>query len=112
MTSRSQMGNFESWLLGRVAQAVEAGDVPADLLTKLRAGLDAGQENPQEESHAIAIRRIADLAGVTSERASETRAAIEALPLVTRDLLVRRITEAWLEGQRQCYRSHAAGGGR
>jgi hypothetical protein len=33
------IGGFETWLLRRVAQAVEAGEVPASLLTELQAEL-------------------------------------------------------------------------
>ncbi len=35
--------SFESWLLRRVAQAVEAGEVPEALLTELQAELEAAQ---------------------------------------------------------------------
>jgi hypothetical protein len=62
------MDAFESWLVRRVGQAVEAGEVPADLLTELRAELDAALERPQEEGHAAAVRQIADLAGVNQDK--------------------------------------------
>ena len=32
--------NFETWLLHRVAQAVEAAEIPADLLTELQAEIE------------------------------------------------------------------------
>jgi hypothetical protein len=99
------LADFESWLLHRVAQAVEAGEVPADLLTELQAELDAAQEKPQEESHADAIQHIADLARVPEEEAAQTLAAIEAQPSVTRELLMRQFVEAWLAGQRDAYRT-------
>lgn len=44
---------------------------------------------------------IADLAGVGETQAAETLATIEAQPTVTRELLMRRFVEAWLEGQRR-----------
>ncbi len=91
----------ESWLLRCVVQAVEAGEVPAALLTELQAEIEAAKESPQEEGHAAAIRHIADLAGVDSEMAAEVLATMEALSTVTRELLMRRIAEAWLEGQRK-----------
>ena len=100
---------FEPWLLHRVAQAVEAGEVSADLLTELRAEIDAARERPQEEGHAAAIQHVADLAGVPEEEAAKSLAAIEAQPSVTRELLMRRIAEAWLEGQRKAYRARREG---
>jgi hypothetical protein len=85
------MHAFESWLLHRVAQAVEAGDVPGDLLTELQAELVAARESPQGEGHAAANRQIADLADVDREKAAEALAAIEAQPTVTQELMMRRV---------------------
>jgi hypothetical protein len=93
---------FETWLLRRVAQAVEAGEVPAELVTELQSELAAARERPQEEGRAAAIRQIADLADVDREKAAEVLASIEAQPTITRELLMRRIAKAWLEGQRMC----------
>ena len=67
---------IDSWLLRRVAQAVEAGDVSADLLTELQAEIDVTRERPQAESHASAIQTIADIAGVPE---AEARSALEAI---------------------------------
>lgn len=55
------MDTFEPWLLRRVAQAVEAGEVPAGFLTELHAELAAAQARPQEEGRAAAIQHIAGL---------------------------------------------------
>ena len=90
---------FESWLLHRVAQAVEAGEVPASLLAELQTEIQVARGKPQAEGHAAAIFQIADLADVDREEAAEVLASIEAQPTVTRELLMRRIAEAWLEGQ-------------
>jgi hypothetical protein len=49
------MEGFESWLLRRVAQAVEAAEVSADLLTEFRAEFDATRARPHEEGRAAAI---------------------------------------------------------
>lgn len=97
------MEGFEAWLLRRVAQAVEAGEVPTRLLTELQAEFEAARALPQYEGHAAAVRQIADLAGVDPERAAETLATIEAQPTVTRELLMRRIAEAWLAEQRKAF---------
>ncbi len=89
---------FEVWLLHRVAQAVEAGEILADLLAILQGEFDAAREKLQEEAHAAAIQHIADLAEVPEEEAAKTLAAIEGQPSVARALLMRRFVEAWLEG--------------
>ncbi len=97
------MGTFETWLLRRVAQAVESGEVPAALLTELQAEIEAARDRPQEESHAGAVRDIAEQLGISVAEAERALAALEAQPTVTRELLMRRIVEAWLEGQPKTY---------
>lgn len=44
-------------------------------------------------------------AGGSLEQAEESLSALEAQPSVTWERLMRRIAEAWLEGQREAYRS-------
>ncbi len=46
---------FEPWLLPRAAEAVEAGGVPADLLTEPHTEMEQAGEFPQEEGHALAV---------------------------------------------------------
>jgi hypothetical protein len=75
---------FETWLLHRVAQAVEAGEVPADLLTELQAELVAARERPEEEA---AVQNLAALAEIPEEEAAKALAAIEARARVRRQLL-------------------------
>ena len=91
---RDPLDTFEPWLLHRVAQAVEAGEVPASLLTELQTEIQAAKGRPQAEGHAAAVQQIADLADVDREKAAEALASIEAQPTVTRELLMRRIAEA------------------
>ncbi len=93
--------NFESWLLHRVAQAVEAGDVPGHLFTELRGRIQVAREKPAEVGMADAVRTIAEIAGVSRERAGELLASLETQPTVRREAFLRRVTEVWLEGQRQ-----------
>jgi hypothetical protein len=95
---------FESWLLHREAQAFEAGEVPADLLGELQAEFEAARGRPQEEAHGDAIRDIAEKLGVPEEEVERGLTAIEAQPTVTREVLVRRITEVWLEVKQKVYR--------
>ncbi len=97
--------DFETWLRRRVAKAVEAGEVPASLLTELQAEIETARAVPQDVGDAAAIRQISDLARVPEEEAAKTIAAIEAQPTVMRELLMRRFVEAWLAGQREAYRT-------
>ncbi len=92
---------FETWFLRQVAQAVEAGEVPATLLTHLQAEIETARERPAAESHDAAVRHVAEIAEVDEAHAREVLEAIEAQPTVTRELLMRRIAKAWLEGQRR-----------
>ncbi len=93
-----------TWLPHRVAQAVEAGEEPADLLTNSRRNLtrterDArnSETQPQPSSTSRTSRRF------PKEEAAKTLAAIEAEPNMTRELLMRRIAEAWLAVQRRSF---------
>lgn len=104
------MESFEAWLLRRVAQAVEAGDVPAQLPEDLRAEFEAARSVSQEEGHIAALRRIADIAGVSLERAAEVLATIESQSSVARELFMRGIAEVWLEGHRKAYRRDGSEG--
>ena len=83
--------DFESWLLHRVAQAVEAGEVSADLLTELQGECEAAKERPQDEGEAAAIRQVADLVGISEERAAKVLSAIDAGKTVARQRLLRGI---------------------
>jgi hypothetical protein len=44
---------FETWLLRPVVQAVEAGEVPADLLAELQAEFEASNPLPSRSTTAI-----------------------------------------------------------
>ncbi len=95
------MERFESWLLRRVAQAVEAGAVSSHLLTELRDEFEATREKPPEVGLAEAIRTFTEIAGVSQEQAEAMLASLEAQPSVTREAFLRRVAEAWLEEQRR-----------
>ncbi len=102
--SPESLEGFQHWLVRRVAQAVEAGEVSEALLTELQAECEAAQEKPQAEAHAAAIQHLAILVGEAEERVRSVLEAIDAQPTVTREFLLRRFAEAWLEGQRKAYR--------
>jgi predicted ArsR family transcriptional regulator len=49
------------------------------------------------------VRDIAERLGISATQVKRALAALEAQPTVTRELLIRRIADAWLEGQRKVY---------
>ncbi len=102
--------SFESWLLRRVAQAVEASEVPADLLTDLQAEIEAAKDLPQEDGHARAVQDIGERLGIPVEEVEKGLSVLEGQPSMTREVLMRRIAEAWLEGQRKGCRERGSSG--
>jgi len=76
------MESFEAWLVRRVAQAVEAGEVPADLLAELRAEFEASRGKPPEQSETDAVRGIAVQLQMPVENVEVGLAALEAQPRV------------------------------
>jgi hypothetical protein len=98
------MESFLTWLHHRVAQAVEAGKVSADLLAELQGECEATRTLPQEEGHARAVHDIAERLGIQVDQVEQGLNALEGQPTVTRELLVRRIAAAWLEAERKAYR--------
>ncbi len=72
-----------------------------DLLTELQAEFEAARERPREDGEAAAVRQIAEIVGISEERAARVLASIEAEIATARQLVLRRIAEAWLEGQRK-----------
>jgi hypothetical protein len=94
---------FETWLLQRVAHAVEAGEVSADLLTDLQAEIATAHGRPPENRHAVAIQQLAERFDLSVDRLKELPAGLEAQPSVTRELLLRWVVEAWFGRQREEY---------
>jgi hypothetical protein len=91
---------FETWLLQRVARAVEAGEVSAALLTDLQAEITEAHEKPSDERHALAIQELAERFALSVDTFQDLLAALAAQPSVTRELLLRQFVEAWLKEQR------------
>jgi len=81
---------IERWLLQRVAHAVEAGEVSANLLTELQVGIAEAGERPPDERHSVAVQELADRFGLRMDQLKELLAGLEAQPHVTRELLSRR----------------------
>ena len=102
-------GSDESWLLSRVAQAIEAGEVPADLLSELQAEFETSREKPPEQSQADAVQDIAIELQMPVEKVEAGLAALEVQPLVVREVLIRRIAEKRLEAKRTPQRTKQSG---
>lgn len=85
------MDAFEAWLLRRVAQVVEAGNVPATLLAELWAEIEAPRERPQAQSHANAVRDISVELQMPVEKVEAGLATLETKPRVIREVLLQRI---------------------
>jgi len=71
------MERFGPWLPCRVAQAVEAGDVPGNLLTELQAELEAMRERPRGGRQTATRRHVADPASWSEEVAAESVVRVE-----------------------------------
>ncbi len=97
------MEAFESWLVHRVAQVVEAGEVSADLLAELRREIEQTRDLSQAEGHTLAVQDIAERVGLPVDRVEMLLSAIEAQPSVTRQLLICQFVEEWLAKQRELY---------
>ena len=91
-------------------QAVEAGEVPADLLTELSAEMEQAKELPQEDGHALAVQDIGERLRLPLDQVETVLGALEAQPTVTRELLLRRIIEVWLARQWGAYRARGPAG--
>ncbi len=100
------LDGFESWLLQRVARAVEAGEVSADLLTELRDAITDTQDRPQAEGHAAAVHDVATRLGMPLEQAERSLENLERLPIATREAFLRRVAETWLAEQAALYGRH------
>ncbi len=98
---------FEAWLLRRLAQAVEAGEVTADLLSELQAEFESSRDKPPDQSHSDALQDIAVELGMPVEKVEAGLAALEAQPRMIREAIMRRIAQKWLEAQRKAYQGRS-----
>lgn len=95
------MAGFAAWLCRRVVTAVEAGEIPADLLAELVAELEAARERSHDEGQAAALDVIVERLGQPLEEAASQHAHLEVQTEAVRLSLLQRIAEAWLQGQRK-----------
>jgi len=101
---------FATWLLHRVAEAVEGNEVSADLLTDLHAAMVDARSRSPEARDALALMDLAERVNLPVDELSELLATLEAQPTVVRERFLRRFVEAWLMQQRELYDADHHGG--
>ena len=101
---------FETWLLHRVAEAVEGDEVSADLLTDLHAAIAEARARPPEAQDALALMELAERVNLPVDHLTELLATLEAQPIEMRERFLRRFVEAWLVHQREAYDVEHHGG--
>ena len=101
---------FETWLLHRVAEAVECDEVSAALLTELHAEIAEARARPPETRDALALMELADRVNLPVDQLTELLSALQVQPPVARERFLRRFVEAWLVQQREAYDVEQHGG--
>jgi hypothetical protein len=101
---------FETWLLHRVAEAVEGREVSADLLTELHAAIADVRARPPEARDALALMELAERVNLPVDHLTELLATLQARPTAVRERFLRRFVEAWLMRQRELYDADQPGG--
>ena len=101
---------FETWLLHRVAEAVEGNEVSATLLTDLHAAIAEVRARPPEARDALALMDLAERVNLPVDHLTELLATLQAQPTVVRERFLRRFVEAWLMQQRELYDAGHHGG--
>ncbi len=94
---------FETWLLHRVAEAVEGREVSADLLTELHDAIAEVRARPPEARDTLALIELAERVNVPEDHLTELLATLAAQPIEARERFLRRFVEAWLVQQREEY---------
>ena len=86
---------FETWLLRRVAEAVEGGEVSATLLKELHAAIAEARERPAEARDALALMDLAERVNLPVDHLTELLATLQAQPTVARE---RFLAGSWRRG--------------
>ena len=83
---------FETWLLRRVAEAIEGNEeVSANLLTELRTALAEVRARPPEARDSLARMELAERVNLPADYLTELLAALEAQPAVARERFLHRL---------------------
>ncbi len=93
----------EHWLLRRIAQAVEAEELPAQLLTDLDTAIAAMRAEPVKVRREQTIQFLADVTDLPVTTVDQGLQAFERGGLERQERLLQAILDEWLEAQRQAY---------
>lgn len=102
--------SFETWLLHRVAEAVEGNEVSATLLTDLHAAIAEVRARPPEARDTLALMELTERVNLPVDYLTELLAMLHAHPMGVRERFLRRFVEAWLVHQREAYDAEQHGG--
>jgi len=102
---RAPLDDFETWLLRRTADAVEAGDVSETLLRQVWSELEMPCGERGLDPRESAIRRLQGLGGVSREEAEAAQRMIQEYPEEIRRRFARWLAEGWLGTHRLAYRN-------
>lgn len=101
---------FETWLLHRVAAAVEGNEVSATLLTNLHAATAEVHARPPAARDTFALTELAERVDLSADELTDLLATLEAQPIEARERFLRGFVEAWLVQQREAYDAEQHGG--
>ncbi len=101
---------FATWLLHRVADAVEGAEVSADLLTELHTAITEMRARPPESRDTLALVDLAERVNLPVDHLTELLATLQAQPIEARERFLRGFVEAWLVQQREAYDGEHHGG--
>ena len=73
---------FETWLLHRVAEAVEGAEVSAELLTELHAAMAEARAQPLEARESLALMDLAERVNLPVDELTDLLATLDAQPPV------------------------------
>jgi hypothetical protein len=99
--AREALYPIESLKTSCLQGAAQAVEVSADLLADLQAEFETSRGKSPEQSHAVAVQDIAVTLQMPVEKMEAGLPGLEAQPGVIREVLLRRIAAAWLEGPRE-----------
>ena len=87
---------FATWVLHRVADAVEGAEVSAELLTELHDVMAEVRARPPEAREALAFIDLVERANLPVDDVTELLAFLRAQPPEAREQVLRQFVEAWL----------------
>jgi hypothetical protein len=100
---------FATWLLHRIAQAVEAGEVSEALLREVQEELLSQDALFSFDSYEMAVRQLQELGGVSREEADAALEMMREYPEGMGERFIRWLADGWLEGRRRAYRHRRPG---